>query len=272
MFFPSCHTHLEALGAELAASDPGTFYTRNQERQQQLVRWQSAVYQRQVYTYNLLLMVVLVAVVVLVTAVTSFNYNTNVVSSFWFPVLMSQLLLSGAISILLTWALTRAPPCPAPAPACPALLAAAGRCLLSLLLVLTPVIILLVIFSSVPRTDPFIFLINQEPGRDHVDLSIITAFPVRVPGPDKMAVARGTLEAACFIDEQSDFRDKILLINATKPQCRSLLAEPGFYSRAVAASASGLILLDDTPRLELSMNLRESLHNTHSEHSVLIDS
>ena len=159
MFFPSCHTHLAALGAELAASDPGTFYTRNQERQQQLVRWQSAVYQRQVYTFNLLLMVVLVAVVVLVTAVTSFNYNTNVVSSFWFPVLMSQLLLSGAISILLTWALTRAPPCPAPA--CPALLAAAGRCLLSLLLVLTPVIILLVIFSSVPRADPFIFLINQ---------------------------------------------------------------------------------------------------------------
>ena len=154
MFFPSCHTHLAALGAELAASDPGTFFTRNQERQQQLVRWQSAVYQRQVYTFNLLLMVVLVAVVVLVTAVTSFNYNTNVISSFWFPVLMSQLLLSGAISILLTWSLTRAPPCPA-------LLAAAGRCLLSLLLVLTPVIILLVIFSSVPRTDPFIFLINQ---------------------------------------------------------------------------------------------------------------
>ena len=84
-----------------------------------------------------------------------------------------------------------------------------------------------------------------------MELSIITAFPVRVPGPARVAVARGALEADCFIDEQSDFRDKILLINATKPQCRSLLAEPGFYSRAVAASASGLILLDDTPRLEL---------------------
>ena len=93
-----------------------------------------------------------------------------------------------------------------------------------------------------------------------MELSIITAFPVRVPGPDRMAVARGALEADCFIDEQSDFRDRILLINATKPQCRSLLAEPGFYSRAVAASASGLILLDDTPRLELPTEFRDSSH------------
>ena len=78
MFFPSCHTHLDPLGNDLAVSDPTTFYIRNKERQEQLVRWQSRIYQRQVYFFNSLLMLVLVVVlIVAVVATIKYRYNIN---------------------------------------------------------------------------------------------------------------------------------------------------------------------------------------------------
>ena len=81
MFFPSCHTHLEAIGTDLAGSDPQTFFIRNRERQDKLILWQCNIYQRQVYLFNMLLMILMLVIIILVSSVQSFNYNDNVIAS-----------------------------------------------------------------------------------------------------------------------------------------------------------------------------------------------
>ena len=95
MFFPSCHTHLEAIGTDLAGSDPQTFFIRNRERQDKLILWQCNIYQRQVYLFNILLMILMLVIIILVSSVQSFNYNDNVINNFWFAVTMAMILLSG---------------------------------------------------------------------------------------------------------------------------------------------------------------------------------
>ena len=256
MFFPSCHTHLEPLGHDLAVSDPGTFYIRNKERQEQLVSWQSRIYQRQVYLFNSLLMLVLVVILILVSSVTSFNYNTNVMNSFWFSVCISLLLVSGLISILTTRCLSSS--CEGDSLCDDSdqsltfrrLSLNTGSCLLSSLLVLLPLILSLILYATVPPTDPFLFLIKQDHGGESgVDLAIITAFPVST---DMMArqsqQIRGRIAFDCYVGESSDLEDKILIINSTKPRCKSLLQDQGFYTKAKEAKVSALILLDDTPK------------------------
>ena len=76
------------IGSDLAGSDPQTFFIRNKERQEKLIMWQSNIYQRQVYLFNSLLMIVLIVIWILVSGVQSFNYNTNVINSFWFTFIM----------------------------------------------------------------------------------------------------------------------------------------------------------------------------------------
>ena len=263
MFFPSCHTHLEPLGHDLAVSDPETFSSRNRERQEKLVSWQSRIYQRQVYCFNSVLIIVLLIILILVHSVPSFNYNTNVISSFWFLVTVTMLLVSGLISILLTSCLTRPSLLPASddsarpddsqredSLSCRRLCLSSLSCLLSSALVLLPLLLSLLLYASLPASDPLLFLIKQEDGgRSGVDLAILTAFPVQT---NMMAgqteTIRGEIEFNCYVGENSNFENKILIINSTKPRCKSLLLEEGFYQKAKEAKARGIILLDDTPK------------------------
>ena len=255
MFFPSCHTHLDPLGNDLAVSDPTTFYIRNKERQEQLVRWQSRIYQRQVYFFNSLLMLVLVVVLILVSSVKSFNYNTNIMNSFWFILCLSLLLVSGVISIIMTRCLTSE--CDGESLCddsdqsltCRRLSVNTGSCLLSSVLVLLPLLVSLFLYAIVPAADPYLFLIKQETGgRSGVELAIITAFPV-VTNMEQGQHIRGKIEFDCYMGANSDFAGKILIINSTKPKCKSLLQEDGFYLKAKEAKAQALILLDDTPKI-----------------------
>ena len=280
MFFPSCHTHLEAFGSELAISDPQAFYIRNCERQDKLIQWQCSVYQRQVYLFNTLLMILISVIIILVSSVQTFNYNTNVINSFWFAVTMSMLLLSGTLSILTTWGLTRhvtnseksygssSPDAVrrnkySDSLSCRRLMIKAFICIITLLIVLIPIIISLIIFSSVSKSDPYIFLINENGKPDSVELSIITAFPVHYHASNEDSVTKGIFETECYIDEMSDFKGKILLINATKPKCRTLMLEDGFYKKSVMSNASGIVLLDDTPKSQwrVSSPLSEKIHS-----------
>ena len=298
MFFPSCHTHLEAIGPDLAGSDPQTFFIRNKERQDKLILWQCNIYQRQVYLFNSLLMIIITVVVILVSSVQSFNYYTNVIDSFWFAVTMSMLLMSGFLSIGLTWSLTRnvssltdksssithsqsyetdSYGCSSPTSArrnkyydslsCRRLFINCCICTIALVIVFIPVIICLITFSSVSKADPYIFLITQDGDSEKVDLSIITAFPVKYPQSNKMDVTKGRLELDCFIDQESNYNNKILIINASRPQCKTLLSDNGFYMKAVKSQASGIILLDDTPKSKW----RVSSPSSEKVHSLVND-
>ena len=292
MFFPSCHTHLEAIGPDLAGSDPQTFFIRNKERQEKLVMWQSSIYQRQVYLFNSLLMIVLIVLWILVSGVQSFNYNTNVINHFWFTFIMIMMMISGIISILLTWSLTRRCSKSSEPQSQPShqesesfdfssqragsrsgklhdslsprhLSVSTIKCLGFLIIVLIPIIFSLIFFSSVHKTDPYVFLINQSEGVDNIDLSIITAFPVKYPESSNMIVSQGKLEMDCNkLGGFSSFEGRILIINATKAACKTLLLEGSLYDKAVNSAASGIILLDDTPASEwrVSSPLAEKIH------------
>ena len=262
MFFPSCHTHLEPLGNDLSVSDPKTFFIRNKERQDQLVKWQSSIYQRQVYFFNSILMIVLVVIFILVSAVPSFNYNTNVIDSSWFPICMSMMLLSGLISIVVTRCLSSQ--CDGDSSSADSdepqsedesltyrrLSVSTVSCLLSFLLVLLPLLASLLLYAALPDSDPHLFLIKQENGgRSGVDLAIITAFPVQANMMARQSQhVRGKIEFDCYVGADSEFENKILIINSTKPKCKYLLQEDGFYLKAKEAKARAIILLDDTPK------------------------
>merc|ERR1719318_1513312 len=93
-------------------------------------------------------------------------------------------------------------------------------CLMLSVLVLLPFISGLILYSVVPKTDPFVFLINHnETNSEKVDLSILTAFPIHTPGSLDLGTTNGTIDLDCFIDSQSKLMGKILLINATRPKC-----------------------------------------------------
>ena len=271
------------IGSDLAGSDPQTFFIRNKERQEKLIMWQSNIYQRQVYLFNSLLMIVLIVIWILVSGVQSFNYNTNVINSFWFTFIMVMMLMSGVISISLTWCLTKRWHKSSELKSGPShqesesyersskphdslssrhLCVNTFICLGVLIIVLVPIIISLIFFSTVHKSDPYVFLINQNQGVDQIDLSIITAFPVKYPVSEKMIVSEGKLEMDCYIDQFSRFEGKILIINATKAVCKTLLLEDSFYGKAVRSAAPGIILLDDTPAEEwrVSSPLSEKIH------------
>ena len=249
MFLPSCHTHLQTIGTDLADSDPETFFARNRERQEGLVGWQSRIYQRQVYIFNTALLLILATIFILVSSVSSFNYSTNVLSWFWFCVCLALMLLSGLLSLVLTWALSRpallpaAPPTARPAQlVCSALQCAAWCCL-----VLGPVLLGLAIYTVAPRADPYLFLVQPGTGpSNNIALSIITAFPVVAPAG--LGLVRGPAQLDCYTGPGADLAGRLLIVNTTRPQCRALLAEDGaqLLQQAGAAGAAGVILLDNT--------------------------
>jgi len=278
MFFPSCHTHLAPLGGDLACSDPATFYGRNKERQEQLSRWQAKVYQRQVYVFNAVLLVVLGVVLILVSSVPSFNYHSNVMNSFWFSISMALLLFSGIISIVMAAGLSQPnigrkiiqtgvidkalhPCCGDESPSKDdstedptgtfskqGLCINTVFCLLCSFLVFVPVLVGLLLYSIVPKAEPYVFLIKpSEANMEKIDLTILTAFPIRNPASDDLESTSGYIDFDCFIDAKTNLTDKLLIVNGTRPKCKSLLNEEHFYANAMNAKARGVILLDATP-------------------------
>ena len=116
-------------------------------------------------------------------------------------------------------------------------------------LVFLPFIAGLTLYSVVPKTQPYVFLINHnETNSEEVDMSILTAFPIHIPGSQDLGTTSGTIDLDLFIDSQTKLMGEILIINGTRPKCGSLLDDDDFYEKAVNANASGIILLDATPK------------------------
>ena len=226
MFFPSCHTHVEPIGYDLAGADPDTFYNRNKERLEKLIKWQTKIYQRQVFVFNVVLMVVMIVIFILVSFVKSFNYHTNVMNSFWFSMSMALLLVSGIISILTTAALNMdnigrkvtqescfygsADEVQEETFSKTRLCLNTIFCLVLSVLVFLPVIAGLVLYSVVRQTEPYVFLINHnETNSEKVDFSILTAFPIHIPGSQDLGTTNGTIDLDCYIVLQSKFMGKM---------------------------------------------------------------
>merc|ERR1711892_6407 len=116
-------------------------------------------------------------------------------------------------------------------------------------LVFLPVIAGLILYSVVHKTEPYVFLIKQnETNSEKIDLSILTAFPIHSPGSEDLGTTSGKIDLDCFVDSQSNLSGKILLVNGTRPKCKSFLKDNDFYLKAMNANATGIILLDDTPK------------------------
>ena len=240
---------------------------RNQERLEGLLAWQGQVYRRQVYGFNCLLMTVLVVVLILVTAVPSFNYRDNILSSFWFSVTCSLLLFSGILSLLLTHQLDK--PC---IPAKPDVKVGqqcdnAGRrkeeegkrekkiqaaaseedmskrglclrtasCLACCLLVLLPAILGLIILASVQQQSPYLLLVHNNAGSETiVSLSILSGLSIHSPSSGDLSTTSGPASTDCSFSGAADGNlwGSILLVNSTRPACRALLASGELVSRA----------------------------------------
>ena len=231
-----------------------------------LLAWQGQVYRRQVYGFNCLLMAVLVVVLILVTAVPSFNYRDNILSSFWFSVTCSLLLLSGLLSLLLTHQLDK--PC---IPAKPdvkdgQLCDNAGRkeeegkkekkkideaaseemskrglclttasCFACCLLVALPGILGLIILASVQQQSPYLLLVHNNAGSETtVSLSILSGLSIHSPSSGDLSTTSGLASTDCSFLGAADGNlwGSILLVNSTRPACRALLASGELVGRA----------------------------------------
>ena len=271
MFFPSCHTHIEAIGSNLSSSDPEAFFIRNKERHEKLIEWQCHVYQRQVYIYNSLLMLMIGIIIILVSGVQSFNYFSNVMDSFWFIVVSVMILISGLISICITWSLNRniTKQCfhtdnTSERLSFNKICVSFIKCIIGIIIVLVPILLSLIVFVSIVKMDPYVFLISQSRTGPHVNLNIIKAFPVKSTQSNKVDFTVGKINLNyCDIIDNSNFKDQILVINATKAKCKSLLDDEEFYVKAAKTGAAGIILLDNTPESSwrVSSPMSESINS-----------
>ena len=230
---------------------------RNQERLEGLLAWQGQVYRRQVYGFNCLLMSVLVVVLILVSAVPSFNYRDNILSSFWFSVTSSLLLLSGLLSLLLTHQLDK--PCLPEKPdvkdgRCDntgsreegkktaeevskrGLCLGTASCLSCSLLVLLPGIIGLVVLGSVQQQNPYLLLVHNNAGSEleTVSLSVLSGLSIHNPSSGDLSTTSGPASTDCSFLGAGSGRlwGAILLVNSTRPACRALLASGELVNRA----------------------------------------
>ena len=241
---------------------------RNQERLEGLLAWQGQVYRRQVYGFNCLLMSVLVVVLILVTAVPSFNYRDNILSSFWFSITCSLLLLSGLLSLLLTHQLDK--PC---LPAKPdvkdgqcdnagskeeggkekkshaeevskrGLCLGTASCLACCLLVLLPGIIGLIVLGFVQQQNPYLLLVHNNAGSETtVSLSILSGLSIHSPSSGDLSTTSGPAATDCsFVGTDVRLWGAILLVNSTRPACRALLASGELVNKASKVSLFSIV-------------------------------
>ena len=76
LFFPSCHLHLSSQFEVI----PKLLEIKIEN----ITIWQQKFYQMQVILINSIFMVILCVIFCLVTMTRSFNYNSNILNTFWF--------------------------------------------------------------------------------------------------------------------------------------------------------------------------------------------
>ena len=76
IFFPSCHLHL--------SSQLEVIPKLLEIKIENITIWQQKFYQMQVILINSIFMVILCVIFCLVTMTRSFNYNSNILNTFWF--------------------------------------------------------------------------------------------------------------------------------------------------------------------------------------------
>lgn len=207
-----------------------------------LLSWQGQVYRRQVYGFNVLLMLIVLVVLILVSSVSSFNYRDNILSSFWFSLTCSFLLVSGLLSLLFTSQLDR--PC-LPLPEGQAketheeqlsrrgLGLRAATCLSSCLLVLLPGLLGLLVLATVQQRSPYLLLVDGDSGHTStVSLSILSSLSIHGP-PGEPTTTAGRASTNCsFSSEKGALQGVVLLVNKTRPACRARLAQGDLVSQA----------------------------------------
>ena len=80
IFFPSCHLHL--------SSDLEVIPKLLELRIENLMSWQRKFYQIQILLINSIFLLILSVIFCLVTLTRSFNYNSNILDTFWFNYLV----------------------------------------------------------------------------------------------------------------------------------------------------------------------------------------
>ena len=218
------------------------------------------MYRRQVYGFNCLLMSVVVVVIILVSAVPSFNYRDNILSSFWFSITSSFLLLSGLLSLLLTHQLDK--PCFPPESEAKkssentivreeegkkksngeevskrGLCLGTASCLASCLFVLLPGILGLIVLGVHQQETPYLLLVHDNHGsQTPVSLSILSGLAIQSP-PGNLSTISGPPSTDCsFSGSGGSLRGSILLVNSTRPACRALLASGDLVDKASKVS------------------------------------
>ena len=204
LFLPSCHTHPPSLERET----PG-FRERRRQRLPLHLGWQRKVLFTQVFMADFFLMLLIVGIVILVQ-LPGHQYGPSVLSQVlqlsilvnflellkfqrWFLLDAALLLFLGCISLLLAWLhmhwesgeegglRTRI-----------------ARSCLAFVLALLPLLLGLALFLSLPRTDPYLVLVDAHgPGQDRVEVALVGAQALHTPS-DLTAMAARSLQARLF--------------------------------------------------------------------------
>ena len=238
---------------------------------------QARILRSQALLVNTCTLIVLVAIYFLVVHTSTFNYRSNVLTPWWFTVAFLYLLLLFICSFLLSW--LPEPPClqentqedpvsPATRPRSrhpteessrlsvhstsshlvkeepgPANLGL--RAVLSLLLIallLTPTIIGLVLFKTIPDDDIRLLQVKEgEDGLVHRHFTHLTSL-----NPEWNGKGFSDISLVTGCGDKEDIEDSILLVNMSLPACRSLHRRlaPGVFGSHLPKA---LIILEDIP-------------------------
>ena len=89
IFFPSCHLHL--------SSQLEVIPKLLEIKIENITAWQLKFYQMQIILINSIFIIILSVIFCLVTMTRSFNYNSNILDTFWFNYLVFLTLILGFI-------------------------------------------------------------------------------------------------------------------------------------------------------------------------------
>ena len=171
LFLPSCHTHPPSLERET----PG-FKERRRRRLPRHLDWQRRVLFTQVYLTDTVLML-LIVVIGLLVQLPGFKYGPSILSQRWFLLNSGLLLLLGCASLLLAklsvqWEKGEEA----------GLQTRIARCSFAVVLVLLPILVGLTLFLALPRTDPYLVLVDKHgPGQEQVGVALVGVQALHTP-------------------------------------------------------------------------------------------
>ena len=223
LFMPSCHTHPPSLERET----PG-FKERRRRRLPLHLSWQRRVLFAQVYLTDTVLMLLIVVIITLVQ-LPGHQYGASVLSQRWFLLNSGLLLLLGCISLLLArlslhWEKGEEA----------GLQTRIARCSLAFVLALFPLLVGLTLFLSLPRTDPYLVLMDKHsPGQERVGVALVGVQALHTPSSLTSVGARWLVTLS--ISEISSCLSRLVLdcrldgnlsgaffvVNTSNPECPS---------------------------------------------------